>query len=190
THTLAAPEASSVGFIGAGAQSAMTWTGLRHLRDWDKVVATDIDPARARALTPATLPDAQAVADAADVVVLATWSRSPLLHAARPGQHLTTLGADEPGKVELSRELLSTSRVIVDDLDLVISAGALGNTGLDATHAAGTFGQVLRGEIPAHVSGPSVYAPIGLPWQDLALSWTLYEQAKSTGTGQHADLLA
>jgi ornithine cyclodeaminase len=35
-----------------------------------------------------------------------------------------------------------------------------------------------------------VYAPIGLPWQDLALSWALYQQAVDTHTGLRIDLLA
>ncbi|WP_433305396.1 hypothetical protein ACQP2F_17950 [Actinoplanes sp. CA-030573] len=57
-----------------------------------------------------------------------------LLHARnlRPGQHLTTLGADEPGKIELSADLLRTACVIVDDVVLAAQSGALGNAGLDA----------------------------------------------------------
>jgi ornithine cyclodeaminase/alanine dehydrogenase-like protein (mu-crystallin family) len=187
THTLARPDATALGFIGAGAQAAMTWTALRHLRSWTRVVSYDHDPSQVigdRLDTPVE------VAQTADVVVLATWSRAPILHSARAGQHLTTLGADEPGKIELSRTLLRTSRVIVDDLALVATSGALGNVGLDSTAAAGTLGDVLRGDIPAHTGGVSVYAPIGLPWQDLALTWTLYQHAVDTNTGLRIDLLS
>ncbi len=62
---------------------------------------------------------------AAEVVVLATWSWQPLLHARdlRPGHHLTTLGADEPGKAELSAGLLTASRLVVDDRDLAAAGG-------------------------------------------------------------------
>ncbi|MBP2327466.1 ornithine cyclodeaminase [Kibdelosporangium banguiense] len=188
THTLARPDASSIGFVGAGAQAQMTWTALSHLRPWTTVVSTDTDPARSIG---DPLPTAAAVADTADVVVLATWSREPIIDTGRPGQHFTTLGADEPGKIELSRRLLETSRVIVDDPVLVAAAGALGNVGLDATAAAGTLSDVLRGSIPAHIDGGvSVYAPIGLPWQDLALSWSLYQRALDTGAGLRIDLLA
>lgn len=183
THTLASPGVSSIGFV----QARMTWTALRHLRPWTTVVSTDPDPARHIG---DPLPTATAVAGAADVVVLATWSREPIIDTWRPGQHFTTLGADEPGKVELSRRLLETSRVIVDDPALVATAGALGNVGLDASCAAGTFGDVLRGDVPAHTGGVSVYAPIGLPWQDLALSWALYRRAIDTGAGLRIDLLS
>jgi ornithine cyclodeaminase/alanine dehydrogenase-like protein (mu-crystallin family) len=111
-------------------------------------------------------------------VILATWSRMPLLHArdVRSGQHLTTLGADEPGKVELSGDLLRNARVVVDDVRLATSTGALGGARLDA---AGTLGDVLRGDVPARDAQdrPSVYAPVGLPWQDLALTWLVYRRA-------------
>jgi ornithine cyclodeaminase len=96
----------------------------------------------------------------------------------RPGQHPTTLGADEPGKVELSAELLRAPHVIVDDLDLACRAGALGNAGLGAG-AAGTLAEVVQGVVTAHGSEgeTTVYAPVGLPWQDLALTWSLFQRA-------------
>jgi ornithine cyclodeaminase/alanine dehydrogenase-like protein (mu-crystallin family) len=196
THLLAAPAAGTLGIVGAGAQAGKTLTGLRYLRRWHRVVVCDLDPTRAAALSGQVLnrqvpgeqilgghvkADARDVAADADVVILATWSREPLLHAAdvRPGQHLTTLGADEPGKIELSGDLLRSARVIVDDLDLAARVGALGNAGLDASAAAGTLAEVVQGTLPARSSDEtvSVYAPVGLPWQDLALTWALYQRA-------------
>ncbi|WP_090797293.1 ornithine cyclodeaminase family protein [Asanoa ishikariensis] len=190
THTLADPEAHTLGFVGAGAQAATTLAGLRHLRRWSRVVATDLDPARAAALPAEVVSSPASVAAAADVVVLATWSREPLLGRAdvRAGQHLTSLGADEPGKRELAADLLAASRLIVDDVDLALSGGALGSAGLTADACAGTLGAVLRGELPA-VAPQSVYSPVGLPWQDLALCWAVYQQAVGAGAGTRVDLL-
>jgi ornithine cyclodeaminase/alanine dehydrogenase-like protein (mu-crystallin family) len=191
THTLAPPAADTLGFVGAGAQAATTLAGLRHLRRWSRIVATDLDPSRAAALPAEVVPAPAAVAD---VVVLATWSRTPLLSRAdvRAGQHLTSLGADEPGKRELSTDLLAASRLIVDDIDLALSGGALGSAGLPASTSAGTLGEVLRGDLPA-LAPPeltSVYSPVGLPWQDLALSWAIYQAARHEGTGTRVDLLS
>ncbi len=103
----------------------MTAAGLRRLRSWRRIVATDLDRARAAALATDVVADAAAVARAAEVIVLATWSRQPLLDARdlRPGHHLTTLGADEPGKAELSAGLLTASRLVVDDRDLAAAGG-------------------------------------------------------------------
>jgi ornithine cyclodeaminase/alanine dehydrogenase-like protein (mu-crystallin family) len=191
---LADPNAASLGFVGAGAQARIVLIGLHHLRGHLPVVATDPHEGRAAALADVVVGSAAEVAAASDVVTLATWSREPLLglDQVRSGQHLTTLGADEPGKVELSRDVLSGSRVIVDDVGLVTASGALANVGLGPEAAAGTLSQVLRGEITADlpVDRPSVYAPIGLPWQDLALTWPLYQRAISSGVGLRTDLLA
>jgi len=183
THMLAAPGADTLGLVGAGAQATRTLTGLRHLRRWRRLVACDLDRARAAALTPHVVGDAREVCAEADVVVLATWSREPLLYAGdvRPGQHLTTLGADEPGKIELSADLLRAAHVIVDDLGLAADAGALANAGLGAGAAAGTLSDVLHGRLAGGRpdDAVTVYAPVGLPWQDLALTWSLYSRATS-----------
>ncbi|MEU3958631.1 NAD(P)-binding domain-containing protein [Streptomyces buecherae] len=194
----AADGAETVGVIGAGAQSELTLRGLRALRSWDRLVVHDTDPRRASAFarrhggTVAATP--AEVAAGADVVVLATWSREPLLHLAdlRPGQHLTALGADEPGKRELAPEVLSSARLIVDDATLVATHGALANAGLPASTAAASLGEVIRGETPARPHGQrlTVYAPVGLPWQDLALSWLAYQRAEAADTGVTLDLLA
>jgi ornithine cyclodeaminase len=93
------------------------------------------------------------------------------------------LGADEPGKLELSAELLNDATVIVDDVSLNMAMGAVGNVGLGAEAVAATLGQVLRGEHPGR-SDPgerTVYAPVGLPWQDIALAWPIYQTALTGG---------
>ena len=181
THLIAASGASTLGIVGAGAQAGRTLTGLRQLRRWRRIVACDLDRTRAAALTPHVVGSAAEVAAEVDVVVLATWSRQPLLNSGnlRPGQHLTTLGADEPGKIELSADLLRTACVIVDDVVLAAQSGALGNVGLDAGAAAGTLADVVQGtlSVPKCEKTVTVYAPVGLPWQDLALTWALYQRA-------------
>jgi ornithine cyclodeaminase len=182
THVLADPMARTLGFVGAGAQARMVAAGLRTLRSFDQTVATDLNPSRAADLADVVVEDARAVAARCDVVILATWSRLPLLHAEDipTGTHLTTLGADEPGKIELGADVLRRSRVVVDDVELVAATGALGNAGLDATAADGTLADVLRGVLPPRDQSnrTSVYAPIGLPWQDLAIMWPVYLHAR------------
>ncbi|MHB1873650.1 MAG: ornithine cyclodeaminase family protein [Streptosporangiaceae bacterium] len=194
TDLLANPSACTLGFVGAGAQARVVAAGLRRLRTWERVVAADLDPARAASLGADLADGPRAVARESDVVVLATWSRRPLLDAPalRPGHHLTSLGADEPGKIELSGDLLRSCRVVVDDRTLTAASGALGNAGLPAAAAAATLGEILRGERPGR-EGPgqcTVYAPIGLPWQDLALTWLLYQRAAGDGQTSTIDMLS
>ncbi|MER5363076.1 ornithine cyclodeaminase family protein [Streptomyces sp. NPDC002785] len=190
--------AHTVGVIGAGAQAELTIRGLRTLRSWDRLLVHDTDAQRAAAFaqrhggTVASTPTK--VAAAADAVVLATWSREPLLYLEDllPGQHLTALGADEPGKQEVAPEVLLSARLIVDDAALVATHGALANAGLPSSTAAASLGEVIRGEAVArsHSREITAYAPVGLPWQDLALSWLAFQQAEAAGTGATFDLLS
>lgn len=200
THDLARPDARVVAVIGAGAQADLVIRGLAALRAWERLTVCDVDPERAglfarrHAACPAAITAGpRDAARDADIIVLATWSRTPLLEEGdvRPGAHVTSLGADEPGKAELSPGLLKAGRVIVDDIPLALTAGALGTAGLTAADAAGTLSQVLRGTIPGRRSDAEVtiYTPVGLPWQDLALAWVAYGYALAEGLGTKFDFL-
>jgi ornithine cyclodeaminase len=204
THTLARADAATVAVIGAGTQASLVLRGLAALRPLRRLLVTDIDPGQAARLAARhasarpgiaceIVGDAPAAAHDADMVVLATWSREPLLHTAdvQPGTHLTSLGADEPGKTELSAGLLGDGHLIVDDVALALAMGALGSAGLTAASAAGTLAQVLQGQVPGRRSTDeiTIYAPVGLPWQDLALTWMAYRRALDTGTGLLFDFL-
>ncbi|WP_017539302.1 ornithine cyclodeaminase family protein [Nocardiopsis halophila] len=203
-HTLARFDAEVLGIVGCGAQAGLFSRGIIGMRPVSRLVVADTDRSRAEAFAqrcaeefgvPATVAeDAPAVAAEADIVLTATWSRTPLLSAAdvRPGTQVTSLGADEPGKVELAADLLRAARVVVDDARLALSSGAVGNAGLDASAIDATLGEVLGGTArgSAGPDGVGVYAPVGVPWQDLALAWYGYRAAADRGTGTALDLLA
>ena len=206
THVLARPEAGTVAVIGAGAQAGLVLRGLAALRSWQYLIVCDLDREAAGRLIrrhrdgpggsarsagwAASPPEA---AREAGIVIVATWSRTPLLDTGdvAPGTHVTSLGADEPGKAELSPGLLTAARVFVDDVPLALTSGALGTAGLPAGAAAGTLSEVLRGTIPGRAAAErTVYAPVGLPGQDLALAWAAYQQARRAGRGREYDFLA
>ena len=201
THVLARSPAGTIAVIGAGAQADLVLRGLAMLREWRYLTVCDIDSGRVRQFfgrhpgRPARIPaDPKVAARDADIVVLATWSRTPLLGAGdvKGGTHITSLGADEPGKAELSPALLRAGRVIVDDVALAASSGALGTAGLAAADVAGTLSQVLRGMVPGRQSEAdiTIYPPVGLPWQDLVLAWLAYRRAQATGLGEPFDFLS
>lgn len=204
THVLADEQAGSVTVIGAGAQARMVLRGLVRLRTLSGLTVCDTDPARAAAFAAEherllgipveTAAEPRRAAAQGDIVVLATWSRSPLLDASdlRPGMHVTTLGADEPGKVELAADALRRALTVVDDLELAVAMGALGNSGLGADAAHASLGQVLHGERAGRERSDqiTVYAPVGLPWQDLALAWPVYRAATGAESCLRVDFLA
>jgi alanine dehydrogenase len=201
TDAMARSTARTVAVIGAGTQADLVQRGLKALRRVERLVVCDVDAARAESFAAAHADGSTAVvaADAreavrdADIVIVATWSRVPLLDDGDllPGAHVTALGADEPGKAELSAALLQSARVFVDDARLAVTSGALGTAGLSAGDAAGTLSDVLRGTVPGRTSDSeiTIYTPVGLPWQDLALAWTAYQQALRAGIGRHFDFL-
>lgn len=199
SDALAGPDARSAGVIGAGVQASRTLAGLVRLRRVDELVVHDLDPVRADRFPRGPVQhvrsadSAPGVAGCADIIVVATWSREPLLDVpdVRAGAQVTALGADEPGKRELTAELLSAATLVVDDVDWSLRSGVLSSAGLgrDAVHAtarevlAGTRGRQRPGDV-------TVYAPIGMPWQDLAVAWALYRSALDQQVGREYDFLS
>src|SRR5262249_6372925 len=89
TDLLAPPGGDTLGVIGAGAQARMVLHGLAALRRYDSVVVCDLAENRAREFAAAAetlthapaqvVTDPRQVAAAASTVVIATWTREPLL---------------------------------------------------------------------------------------------------------------
>ncbi|WP_020122191.1 ornithine cyclodeaminase family protein [Streptomyces canus] len=190
THLLAGP-ADVVGVIGAGVQAELMVRGLGALRPRGALVVHDTSAERAAEFAARhggrVLGSAAEIATAADVVLSATWSREPLLHLndTRPGQHFTSLGVDEPGKAELAADLLDAALLVVDDRELASRVGVL-------RAADATLGEIVRCEHSGRTADTdrTVYAPVGMPWQDLAVAWTAYERAERDRIGRRIDLLA
>jgi ornithine cyclodeaminase/alanine dehydrogenase-like protein (mu-crystallin family) len=153
-HTLARQDARTVAVIGAGTQGRWQLRALEKLRFIKQVLVFDskafvagkfvAEMARemdAKLVAVNTL--GEALIDA-DIVLSATWSRSPFLYSGmvNEGTHISTLGADERGKAEVSADLLEQSLVVCDDRDLAISQGAVGNVGLTSEHIHAELGEV------------------------------------------------
>jgi alanine dehydrogenase len=194
THLFAHPDADTVAIVGAGAQANTTLHGLLALRTLRRVVIADPDSEAAgrfaarwrdRIRDVDIKTHARAAAADAEIVISATWSRDPVLRLADlgAGQHVTSLGADEAGKRELGDDILAHARLFVDDRVLAASHGVLT---AGATTDAIELGEVVRGECAGRTRPEdlTVYAPVGLPWLDLALTWRTYVTARERGIGQ------
>ncbi|HZI10255.1 MAG TPA: ornithine cyclodeaminase family protein [Myxococcus sp.] len=198
---LARPDASRVALIGAGLQSVLQLKQLRLVRSLSHARVYDTDFERALAFATRMYKElnlpvrvAESIAEAvedADIVAAATWSRQAFLHPGmvRPGTHITTLGADEPGKAEVSAELLQQSLFVCDHRGLAVSTGAAGAVGLgeDAIHAE--LGEVIAGMKPGRTSPEqvTVFGAVGLPFQDLAAAWHVYQGAQHDEAVQGVD---
>lgn len=182
---------TTVAVIGAGVQGRVQLRALRLVRQFGTVRVYDAVPAHADALVAelhgelnASMSVAQDVRSAvagADVVIVATWAKSPVLFAdmVAPGAHITAIGADEPGKAELDAELIRRSRFVCDDADLAVSMGALAGVGLGPECIHATLGDVLAGRRPGRVTATAItiFGSVGLPCQDLPAAWMAYGKA-------------
>ena len=92
----------------------------------------------------------------------------------------------------MSADLLRASRFFADDTDLQVEMGAIGGVGLGADAVAGEIGEVLAGLKPGRQrdSDITVYGMVGLPFQDLAAAWQLYQAACESGAGSSVKMLA
>jgi ornithine cyclodeaminase/alanine dehydrogenase-like protein (mu-crystallin family) len=123
---------------------------------------------------------------AADVVATVTPGREILFEAGslRPGQHVSLMGADGPGKAEIAVEELARARVVVDeweqashngDISRAVEAGLLGRDGVVE------LGRILAGEHEGRSADDeiTVFDSTGLAVQDLAVAALVYERYRA-----------
>ena len=201
---LARPDADTVAVIGGGVQGSFQLRALARMRRIRRVSVYDTAPDRATAFAgqmarELSLPIdvADSVSDAvrdAGVVLAATWATTPFILPGMlgPGTHVTTLGPDEPGKAEVSADVIRTSVFVCDDRQLAIDLGALRGVGLGPEAIAAELGDVLAGSHPGRMSPEqtTVYGGVGLAFQDAIAAWQVYEKAIAGGAGQRFDYLA
>lgn len=132
----------------------------------------------------------------ADIVCTATPSRTPFLEAPwiQPGAHINAMGADAPGKRELTTETLNRAAVYIDDIHQATASGEINvplAEGAFALHdIAGTLGEVVVGALPRPDGRTTtVFDSTGLAVQDLSLARAIYDAARSLGIGLDVDLV-
>jgi alanine dehydrogenase len=183
-ETLADPSAGSAAVVGAGVNGravARTFAARGRAVDlWD----IDADRARDAAAelgvgVAATREDALA----ADIVVTVTPGREPLYREGelRPGQHVSLMGADGPGKGEIEPAELARIRVFCDDWEQASHNGDLAgavDAGLLAQSDVTELGGVLAGAAAARAEAGDVTAfdSTGLAIQDLAIALAAVER--------------
>ena len=123
---LARADATRAAIFGAGLQARLQVQALRLVRPLTHAVIWARDPAKAQALAAdltrpgftvtATDDPAEAAAEA-DIIVTTTPATPPAGSAAwlRPGQHITAMGSDQPGKGELHPDCLGRADLYVAD---------------------------------------------------------------------------
>lgn len=203
---LARPDAATLLVCGCGNQGRAHLRALSLVRQLERVLAHDRDPAQARSFANdlaiecgVDIVPVDRLADSfpgCEIVVTCTPAREILVHAGdiRPGQFIAAVGADSQGKQELDPRVLARSLVVADiaaqaaemgELQHAIAAGLM--TVLDL-HAE--LGQLVTGARPGRSSNEQVFVfdSTGTALQDVAAAAAVYERALAAGRGRRLSL--
>jgi ornithine cyclodeaminase/alanine dehydrogenase-like protein (mu-crystallin family) len=150
------------------------------------VLLWDVDEARARAAADelgAGVAPTREEALAADVVVTVTPGHEVLFGpgSLQPGQHVSLMGADGPGKAEIAVEELGRAHVFCDDWEQASHNGELAHAveaGALRREQVTELGQVLAGEAQGRMSADEIttFDSTGLAIQDLAIALAALER--------------
>lgn len=186
-EALAPARFATVGVIGSGLQARFQIACLRVVRTFSRIVAWSPDRAhldryisemRADGYEALAAATPEAVCRAADVIVTATPTRQPLVRAEwlRPGQHVTALGSDSPGKQELDPECLARADlIVVDRLTQCAAFGELRHAlddGLRPDRVHGELGEIVAGIKKGRTSDTQITIAdlTGVGFQDTAIA--------------------
>jgi len=184
-ETLGRQDAETAAVIGAGVNGrAAAKTFLARGRS---VMLWDVDEQRARAVGDdlgADLASSREEALAADLLVTVTPGHEILLPkgSLQPGQHVSLMGADGPGKAEIAVAELARTRVFCDDWEQASHNGELVHAveaGAIARADVTELGTVLAGLAPGRESPGEItsFDSTGLAIQDLAIALAAMERA-------------
>ncbi len=200
--TLARMDAQTVGILGSGTQARMQLRGAALVRNLK--VARVFSPTRenresfAREMAAETGLEVHAVNSAkeavkgADLILLATTAREPILEAEwiSPGAHINAMGATFLGKVEVHPNVFKkTGLVVVDHRESArLEAGDLvepiesGELHWRDIH---DLGPLLVGRYEGRISEDQItlFKGVGLAVSDVCLGQAVLERALSEGIG-------
>jgi ornithine cyclodeaminase/alanine dehydrogenase-like protein (mu-crystallin family) len=183
-ETLGAAGGSSA-VVGAGVNGRACARSLKALGR--EVTLWDVDAERAHAVAAGLgvgVAPSRDEALGADVVVTVTPGKRILLPdgSLRPGQHVSLMGADGPGKAEIAVEEMRRTSIYCDEWEQASHGGELAAavaTGELTRDDVTELGAVLVGAAEGRTSEEeiTIFDSTGLAIQDLAVAIAAYERA-------------
>jgi ornithine cyclodeaminase/alanine dehydrogenase-like protein (mu-crystallin family) len=204
TRLLASAGAETLAILGSGVQARSHLEAiacvrrLREIRVWSpnpEHRARYVDEMRSRA-APAALTAAASAQEAvrnADVIVLATAARTPVVESewVADGAHICAVGACRPDQREMAGELVARARLFVDsrvgalaeagDVVLAMREGLIG-----AEHVGAELGEVVA----RHAEGRrdpreiTIFKSLGMAVEDVAAAHLAWTRACERGLGR------
>jgi ornithine cyclodeaminase/alanine dehydrogenase-like protein (mu-crystallin family) len=201
TRALSREDAEVLAIVGAGVQGKAHLDALLPVRSFKEVRV--FAPSRSHAEE--TAGDRAAVASSAedavrgaDVVVLATSAREPVVRRdwLAPGTHLNAVGASMPSARELDVDTVAACTLFCDSREslrneageylLAVREGAIAGE----NHVRAELGEVLAGTAPGRLSPEelTVFRSLGLAVEDLAAAECAVSRARRIGIGTEVEL--
>jgi ornithine cyclodeaminase/alanine dehydrogenase-like protein (mu-crystallin family) len=204
---LARRGASVLAIIGSGVQARSHLEAIRHVATLTDIRVWSPDAGHREhfaheaavlsSLPVRAAPDARTAIRGADIIVLATSSREPVIanDDVGPGTHVCGVGACRPDQREMPTALVARARVYVDsragalkesgDLLLPIREGAINDR-----HIVGELGDLAAGKVPGRIaaSGVTIFKSLGMAVEDIVAAQLVVERARAAGLGQSIDL--
>jgi alanine dehydrogenase len=184
-ETLGLPDAGTAAVIGAGVNGRATARTFA-ARDTG-VTLWDVEEERARGVADelgATVAASREEALAADLLATVTPGHELVLEegALRPGQHVSLMGADGPGKAEIAVAELARGHVFCDDWEQASHNGELVHAveaGKITRDDVTQLGDVLAGTARGRHSPDdiTIFDSTGLAIQDLAIALAAVDAA-------------
>lgn len=178
TLALAPKDAGRAGLIGCGLHGR--WAGLCLVgAGFSEGFCVDADPSRAAALADELGWEVGSLAEAlaSDVVTTVTPGAFPIIDVEdlRPGMHINALGADGPGKGEMTTAAAARCEIFCDEWTQASHGGEIHHaveSGAVTRSRVTEIGEVVSGRHPGRISQDSVtlFDSTGLAIQDLALT--------------------
>lgn len=200
---LAREGAGTLAILGSGVQARSHLTAiasvcaLRDVRVWspseERRTAFAWEMQRQGAPAIRSMGSAREAVDGADIVVLATAAREPVVESAwiAGGAHICAVGACRPDQREMESALVGRARLFVDsrtaalaeagDLAIPMREGAFG-----PDHIAGELGEVASGAVRGRASADdlTIFKSLGLAVEDVAAAHLAYVRAAERGLGR------
>jgi len=201
--SLARPDASVLGVIGAGQQAEQEIRAVAEVRSLSLIKISTRTEARANWIagqlddinTDIRFTTAEEAVRDSDIVVTVTPSVSPLVRDEWVGEgtHISAMGADDVGKHELDTSITKRASLFADYPQQSIVIGefqhAFGEGLISSADEICALGSVTLGKSPGRTSDSeiTVFDSSGIAIQDLVVAAAIIESAEKTNHVQYID---
>ena len=202
---LAKKDSKILTIIGCGAQSEFQVLAYAALFELTEVRYFDLDAQAmqrfAKNLAECSFQlvaghDVQQLIQGSDIIITATAApgKQKVIEYAwlSPGQHISGVGGDSPGKTELDPEILKQAKTVVEYFPQTIDEGEIQNLGSEAKqYVYAELWEIISGQKPGRTDNQeiTVFDAVGFALEDYSTLRLVYELAQTLKIGSVVDLI-